>query len=142
MSALLSRPRPTPATGIAAARPASCAQAAPPPAPRPVAAPVRLTRRGRLVVHLGGLALLALAVVATVTAAVLLIDGTAAGAGRGQPVPVVHHVVAPGETLWQVAGRVAPQEDPRDVVLRIVTVNDLADANVAAGTRLVVPLTS
>ena len=62
-------------------------------------------------------------------------------ASRPGRLPVVQHVVSPGETLWQVADRVAPREDPRDVVLRIVEANGLAGANVVAGTRLVVPVT-
>ncbi len=104
----------------------------------PEGTPLRLTRRGRLVIRLGGV-LLALA---AVLAGVLAGGGVASGSDRASPLPVVHHVVTPGETLWDIAGQVAPEADPRDAVLRIIEANGLADANVRAGTRLVIPLSS
>ncbi len=109
------------------------------PVPAPVrrARPgVRLTCRGRLVLRIAGVLVAGL----LVALAVLLGGGSALGGEQAGPSPVVQHVVSPGETLWQVAVRVAPREDPRDVVLRIVEANGLAGANVVAGTRLVVPV--
>lgn len=102
--------------------------------------PLRLTGRGQLVVRLAGMVLTGGLLVLAVLLGVLLGGGSADGGEQSRPLPVVRHVVAPGETLWQVAGRVAPEEDPRDVVLRIVEANGLTGANVVAGTRLVVPL--
>lgn len=102
--------------------------------------PLRLTRRGRLVVRLAGGALMGALLVLSVVLGVLLGGGSAQGGEQSRPLPVVRHVVSPGETLWQVAERVAPGEDPRDVVLRIVETNGLTGANVEAGTRLVVPI--
>jgi LysM domain len=102
--------------------------------------PLRLTGRGRLVVRLAGVTAMGALLVLSVLLGVLLGGGSAQGGEQSRPLPVVRHVVAPGETLWQVAERVAPGEDPRDVVLRIVETNGLTGANVEAGTRLVVPL--
>jgi hypothetical protein len=107
------------------------------PAAAPVAAPrtaTRLTRRGRLLVT--GLVLLML-----VAAAVLLSGGVPATAGtdRGAPVTAERVTVAPGETLWQIAERVAPGTDPRETVARILDLNGLQTAQVQAGTALLLP---
>jgi len=103
----------------------------------PVAAPrsaSRLTRRGRLLVT--GLVLLLL-----VVAAVLLSGGMTASAGtdRGAPVTAERVTVAPGETLWQIAERVAPGTDPRETVARILELNGLQTAQVQVGTALLLP---
>jgi hypothetical protein len=101
------------------------------PAPRTA---TRLTRRGRLLVT--GLALLVL-----VVAAVLLSGGVPATAGtdHGAPVTAERVTVAPGETLWQIAERVAPGTDPRETVQRILDLNGLQTAQVQAGTALLLP---
>lgn len=103
--------------------------------PQPVG-PVRLTRRGRVVVRIGtvGFALLALVL------GVLLINRTAEAGSSSRPVPVVYRVVVPGETLWQIAGEVAPSVDRRDTVARIVELNALSTAGVKAGQRIAVPV--
>lgn len=44
-----------------------------------------------------------------------------------------------GESLWQIAQRVAPNTDPRDFIDAIMQVNALKSANVSAGQRLVLP---
>jgi hypothetical protein len=99
-------------------------------------APVRLTRRGRIVVRIGGVALIVL----TLLAGVLLIDRTAEAGSTSRPVPVTYRVVLPGETLWQIAGEVAPGVDRRDTVARIVELNALSSAGVNAGQRIAVPV--
>ncbi len=105
--------------------------AAPVRTPRPAA---RLTRRGRLLVT--GLVLLLL-----VVAAVLLTGGVPATAGtdRGAPVAAERVTVGPGETLWQIAERVAPGTDPRETVARILDLNGLQTAQVQVGTALLLP---
>jgi LysM domain len=47
--------------------------------------------------------------------------------------------VGAGETIWDVAARVAPQSAPRAVVDRIRKLNDLADTEVAPDQQLRVP---
>jgi nucleoid-associated protein YgaU len=77
---------------------------------------------------------------ATMAAAGLALARGAAAADGPVPAVVVHtHVVLPGETLWGIARQVAPQEDPRDVVARIVEFNALQSASVQAGQRLALP---
>jgi hypothetical protein len=97
------------------------------------AAGVRLTRRGRLAVVLSAL--------------VLLVVGFSIGGhvtSQAAPSAGVQHArtvtVQPGESLWAVAVRTAPHADPRLVVQRIVEVNHLSGAAVAAGQQLVVPV--
>jgi hypothetical protein len=107
-------------------------------APGRPAAQVRLTRRGRIVVRIGSAGLVVLALVA----GVLLIDRTAEAGSTSRPVPVTYRVVLPGETLWQIAGEVAPGVDRRDTVARIVELNALSTAGVKAGQRIAVPITT
>jgi hypothetical protein len=94
----------------------------------------RLTRRGRLL--LTGVALVLL-----VVAAVLLSGGAPASAGTDQaPAATGERVtVRPGETLWQIAERVAPGSDPRETVARILDLNGLQTAEVQAGSALRLP---
>ena len=96
--------------------------------------PVRLTRRGRLLLTL-------VLLVAAVAAAVLLTGGGTAAAGadpaRGAAATVV--TVRPGETLWAIAERVAPGRDPRDTVQAILDLNGLQTSQVRVGTALRLP---
>jgi hypothetical protein len=94
---------------------------------------LRLTRRGRLVV-LTAFLLAALAVL------VFSLSGSATGsAERGAPVPVRVVQVESGDTLWSIATRVAPGEDPRDVVDEIQDLNNI-DGSLLVGTQLAVPV--
>jgi nucleoid-associated protein YgaU len=93
---------------------------------------VQLTRRGRFVLVLG------LALVVLVAMVSLSLGSVNATTDAPQDV-VTHVTVQPGETLWQIAGRVAPDADPRDTVSRIMALNGLRDARVLAGQDLVVP---
>jgi len=102
--------------------------------PRQATAPLRLTRRGRVVVRLLGGAGLLLVVGFGV------LGGPSALAGpEAERVPVAERVVLPGETLWGIAGEVAPGADRRETVAQIMELNGLSSAEVAAGTRLSVP---
>jgi hypothetical protein len=104
------------------------------PERRPGARPVslHLTRRGRLV-----LVLLALVVAVAGT----LVATRAAAAGPTSAPEVERYVVAPGDTLWQIASGVArPGEDLRDVVQRIELLNNLPSASLIAGQEIVLPL--
>jgi hypothetical protein len=94
--------------------------------------PVKLTRRGRLVV------ILTLLVVAVVGFSMGRVSSQAAGPAR--PLPTV--TVAPGETLWQIARRAAPHADPRAMVLQLEALNHLHSASVLAGQRLLLPRSS
>jgi LysM domain len=153
-------PRPTgtryPGSGPAAARRPGPAGRRPIPGPRPSAArgtsaarrpaarpaspgPVRLTRRGRLV--LGGLAVVVVVVVAflvslTLAGGALASSHGAAGAGYQGMRRVV---VEPGQTLWSIATAAQPAADPRLVIQQIDTANSLSGAVIYAGEQLWVP---
>lgn len=43
------------------------------------------------------------------------------------------YVVQPGDTLWQVATQLAPQEDPREVLAHLIEVNGLEGATIVPG---------
>jgi LysM repeat protein len=92
---------------------------------------LRLTRRGRLVIT-GVLASVAIA-------ASLFVGGVGTAGTDATPVPTRYITVAPGETLWAIAGEVAPSADRRDTVQRILELNSLRSANVQAGQQLAVP---
>jgi hypothetical protein len=91
------------------------------------AAPLRVTRVGRLLVTLAVTA----AVVALVVA---LVPGGASGT-------VIDHstTVQRGQTLSEVAARELPQLPVRDAVARIEVANDLSSSQVHAGQSLLIP---
>jgi Tfp pilus assembly protein FimV len=96
-------------------------------------APIRLTRRGRLII--------VLAVMATmVLAGIVLGHGSSQAAGHGSVAATSRTLtVKPGDTLWSVAARIAPHSDPRLVVADIESRNHLAGGQVRAGEQLRVP---
>lgn len=57
------------------------------------------------------------------------------------PLPVSRgtYLVRPGDTLWSVAERLAPGEDPRPLVDAIALANGLDARGLQAGTTLVIP---
>src|SRR5580704_14675478 len=125
--------------------------AAPPGAPRPVAvprparrtpaaqlavSPLRLTRRGRVVV--AGLAVLLVSVLS------LLAAGAAQATSHASPLSAAGHglgqvVVRPGQSLWSVAESADPDADTRLVIQQILELNPLHGDTVFAGERLWVP---
>jgi LysM domain len=94
---------------------------------------VRLTRRGRITV-LGGFVAAAFAVFIVIGAQSAAVPADV----RFEHVRIVH--VQSGQTLWDIAGTVAPQEDPRAVVQAIVDLNALGDAgSIQVGEELAIP---
>lgn len=103
-------------------------------APGAVDGPLRLTRRGRAVLF----ALVALVVALT---SVLVSSRMAVADGPSSAPVVERHVVAPGETLWQIAASIArPGEDVRDVVLELAQLNQLPGSGLMAGQTIVLPV--
>jgi len=98
---------------------------------RPAQSGVKLTVRGRRVVAL--LALLPIFV------AFLLIGTRAAQADATGPTTAVVKVEA-GQSLWDVAVAVAPNEDPRSTIWTIKALNGLETSEVQAGQGLIVPI--
>ena len=101
-------------------------------------APLRLTRRGRFVFF--GVPLILLAALILSFSGFLNAPAKAAdSADQLSVTPTVSVTVQPGESLWAIAGSVAPERDPRDVVADIVQLNNLDAARVMPGQRLFVP---
>jgi len=109
--------------------PAGCATPVPAGLAEPGARPVRLTRRGAVVlaaavVLLGGL--------------MLLVAHLSLGSPTAHPAATAGGVVTvqSGDTLWSIAGQVAPGRDPRQVVERLREVNHLSSAVLSPGQTL------
>lgn len=98
----------------------------------PRAGGVRLTRRGRLVVLLLGLAL-------ALSAAVWLAAGSVASDQSGV-VQVEVVTVTPGETLWDIASDAAAGGDVAAMMQRIRELNTLDSNMLVVGQEVRVPL--
>jgi hypothetical protein len=106
---------------------------------QPQRAPLRLTRRGRLVVTV--------LLVAVFSAAVLLltalVSGRAQATNHGEPragYQGMHKIVVrPGQTMWSIAAAAEPTADPRSVVQEIMSANALDGPGITAGQLLWVP---
>lgn len=98
---------------------------------------LRLTARGRRVIAV----LASIPAVIALSIAILSSGGALASGEHGAPAGTFSHVtVMPGDTLWSIAGEIAPEADPRDVVDEIIRLNALPSGAVAAGERLALPL--
>lgn len=134
-----------PAAAPLAPAPPATARPAPAPAPAPArpgvspssaTSPLRLTRRGRIVV-----AVMAALLVAGLS---LAVAGAAQATGpsasqRATGPNLARVVVRPGQTLWSVAENADPNADPRLVIQQIAQLNALTSDNLVAGQRLWVP---
>jgi LysM domain len=98
--------------------------------------PLRLTRRGRVVVAVAAalvLAALSLVIASAALAASHPVSSRAAQQGLAQV------AVRPGQSLWSVAEDADPGADTRVVIQRIIDLNGLTGNVVFAGQRLWVP---
>ena len=103
------------------------------PATPRASAPLRLTRRGRLI-------LTVVALLALLTVGALLTGGLAtAGTELGAAATAERVTGRPGETLWAIAEREAPGVDPRDTVAAILELNRLDSSAGQAGSVLLLP---
>jgi predicted Zn-dependent protease len=94
---------------------------------------MRLTRRGRVLV-------LALLVAVLFAAFSLGRSASQAASPAAQPAPAPHAVtVQAGESLWSMARRIAPDNDPREVVAQIRALNDLTTSHLTPGQQLLLP---
>jgi hypothetical protein len=93
----------------------------------PPAAPLRITRAGRLAITLTVL-------VAAVAIAIMVFAG-------GAPAAVSDHAttVQPGQTLSEIAVQQLPQLPVSDAVARIQVANDLTSSQIHAGQTLIIP---
>jgi LysM domain len=94
--------------------------------------PPRLTRRGRL-------ALFALCVGAAAVVGIA-VPGTVVADEPGTVATTRTVVVLPGDTLWDIAQRVASADDPRTTIYEIRRLNGLSNADIRVGEELLVPV--
>jgi Tfp pilus assembly protein FimV len=83
------------------------------------------------------------AVVAAALVAVLMSPLAAGAVRRGEPsAPAAQQVVVvqSGDTLWSIAQRVRPGDDPRAVVDEIAALNGVQAGGLTVGASLAVPL--
>ena len=83
------------------------------------------------------------AVVAAAMAAVLMSPLAAGAVRRGEPsAPAAQQVVVvqAGDTLWSIAQRIRPADDPREVAGEIAAANGVQPGALTVGASLVVPL--
>jgi hypothetical protein len=119
-------PRPGSASAAGPPRPVPAPGGARPRHPGARSAGWRLTTRGRLVLLMLAVALL------------LIVPGIALGGGPGHARPTYEYVAQPGDTVWELARRLAPGRDPRPLVDQLIQVNDL-HGPLRAGQRLRLP---
>ena len=134
--------RPARSDGLSAVRPVrgGCAGEARPVARLPHAglqrhqsAPLRLTARGRRVV-----AGLSVAIGLSIAAGTVVCIELERGGGL-QLAGSSTVVVRSGDTMWSIARRAAPEEDPRAVVDAIVELNGLDSVDLVPGAELRLP---
>jgi LysM repeat protein len=103
--------------------------------PSAITASLKLNRRGRLARTLVVLSL-----------AIVLASLVSAKAGAGTDITVsapdsfITVTVAPGETVWTLANRIAAPGDVRALVSEISSVNNLSSVDITAGQKVRIPL--
>ena len=100
------------------------------------AAPLRLTRRGRVVAATAAALLVTVVSLLLTGVAQATNDGPSSRAARQSLVQVIVH---PGQSLWSVAESADPDQDPRAVIQQIIDLNSLNGDTVFVGQQLWVP---
>ncbi|MFB9831568.1 LysM peptidoglycan-binding domain-containing protein [Actinoallomurus acaciae] len=100
------------------------------------AAPLRLTRRGRVVIVCG----VALVLLAGLWMGARHGARATSGGGEGESAVAGESVVVgPHDTLWGIAVRSRPGVDPRVTVQRMIDLNALPSAVVNPGQKIYIP---
>ena len=136
-------PQPAAAPGRAATRPAATRPAVPAAARSaaqvPALTPVRLTQRGRLVVTVMAVLLVAAGSVALAGAA-QAIGHSGAKARPGTAGAAITKIqVRPGQSLWTLAEAYDPNADTRQVIQEILQLNSMSTDQVQPGQVLWMP---
>jgi LysM domain len=126
-------PRPQPSSDQAARPRPARDQATRPETANP---PLRLTRRGRVVVAVAAALVLAALSLVIASAAQATNHPVSSGAAQQGLAQVTVH---PGQSLWSVAESADPAADTRVVIQQIIELNGLTGNVVFAGQRLWVP---
>src|SRR5580704_1526228 len=126
-------PRPQPSSDQAARPRPARDQATRPETANP---PLRLTRRGRVVVAVAAALVLAALSLVIASAAQATNHPVSSGAAQQGLAQVTVH---PGQSLWSVAESADPAADTRVVIQQIIELNGLTGNVIFAGQRLWVP---
>ena len=79
--------------------------------------------------------------VALVFAAITFFSSQSAQASNEvAKVEFTYVTVHAGETLWSLAEKYAPEQDPRDFLDQLVSLNNLTEATVQPGQRIALPV--
>lgn len=96
---------------------------------------LRITARGRRLLT----ALVAIPVAAAIAYAALTGGSALASGEPAGPAAFDTVTVQPGDTLWSIAGEIAPAADPRDVVAAVSRLNVIDGGVIAVGQHLAIP---
>jgi LysM repeat protein len=99
---------------------------------------LRITRRGRAVLTaIAGVPLVVGALAIALNGGLAAADGSSLNGGSTTTFDYV--TIQSGQSLWQLAQRIAPSADPREVIAEIVNLNQLPSESVQPGQRLALP---
>jgi Tfp pilus assembly protein FimV len=100
----------------------------------PVSKRHRLNAKGRRFVRQ------ATVLIVATTAAISFFSGQAATAGStAVKANFTYVTIHSGESLWQLAAQLAPNQDRRDWIAKVVDLNALTSADVVPGQRIALP---
>lgn len=113
-------------------------------ATRPAARPHDAARRTRLRLTTRGRRVLAVVSSLPAVIAVSIVMFSGGGAVASAEAPSADRTfytvtVLPGDTLWSIAGEIAPEADPRDVVDAVMGLNAMSSARLDIGQTIAVP---
>lgn len=77
--------------------------------------------------------------VAAITALSALTGQSATATSNSAKTEFTYVTVLAGQSLWQIAAKVAPNQDPRDFIAAVVSLNGLTSADVTPGQRIALP---
>ena len=105
---------------------------------------LRITRRGRAVLTAAAAVPLVVGALAlALNGGLAAADGSTlsgSGSGASDSATTFDYVtIQSGQSLWQLAERIAPSADPREVIAEIVNLNQLPSESVQPGQRLALP---
>jgi hypothetical protein len=102
--------------------------------------PLRLTRRGRVVLTgLTALLVTAAMVALGIGTGTAQATNSAPSRGGGEGRYLTRVTVSPGQNLWSVAENTDPDSDPRVIIAEVIGLNELTGTTIYPGEQLWVP---
>lgn len=101
---------------------------------------LRITRRGRAVLTaVAAFPLVVGALALALNGGLAAADGSTLTDSGSSATTFDYVTIQSGQSLWQLAERIAPSADPREVIAEIVNLNQLPSESVQPGQRLALP---